>query len=110
MWMEGGDMSATAKVLGAAGAGAFAAWVLEGDYSARGFARLFGALIIAGFMAMAAVGLLPFLQDAPELTRIGIAGVVGGFSADIFKRWTKADFKIEAGPVKLESDGKDHEK
>jgi len=101
------NMSVTMKVVGAAGAGAFAAWILEGDYSWRGFTRLLGAMIIAGFMAIAAVSLVPFLSSAPELAKIGIAGVVGGFSADIFKRWTRAAVRIDAGPLHMESEGKD---
>jgi len=103
MWME--EMSATAKVLGAAGAGAFASWLLEGDYSMRGFVRLFASLIIAAFMAIIAVYFISGIADAPELVKVGMAGVVGAFSADIFKRITRADLSLTIGPIKAQSDG-----
>lgn len=100
-------MSATAKLLGAASAGAFASWLLEGDYSIKGFMRLFASLIIAAFMAIMAVYFISGIADAPELVKIGTAGVVGAFSADIFKRITRADLSLTLGPIKAESDGKE---
>jgi hypothetical protein len=104
---EGGDMSATAKIIGAAGAGAFASWLVEGDYSMRGFIRLFGALIAAGFMAIVVVYLVPVVNDAAEVARIGVAGVVGGFSSHIFRRIVRADLSAKIGGVGIESDGLD---
>lgn len=108
--LEGGDMSATAKIVGAAGAGAFASWLLEGDYSWRGFLRLFGSLIIAGFMAIAFVYLAPFLNDANEVARVGVAGVIGGFANNIVRRISQADISAKIGGVGIESEGKDSEK
>lgn len=100
-------MSATAKILGAAGIGAFAGWLLDGDFSGRGFARLFGSLLIAGFMAVAFVELMPFLTMASESARVGVGGVVGSFAADVFKRITRADVSIKTPWVDAESNGSD---
>jgi len=110
VWVEGESMSATAKIIGAAGAGAFASWLLEGDYSWRGFLRLFGVLIIAGFLAIVVVQFMPFLEDAAEVARIGIAGVVGGASTHILRRITSMDFSAKFGGIEIDSQGKDDDK
>lgn len=95
------------KIIWAATGGAFATWLIDGDYSLRGFAQLFGSLIIAAFMAIVAVYFIPSVDNAPEIVKIGISGVVGGFASDIFKRLTNAKLSAKIGGVDISSDGDD---
>ena len=107
MWMEGGDMSATAKVLGAAGAGAFAKWLFAGVFTWRSFAQMLGTVAIGGFAAVAVLWFIPALRDAPEGVQWAIAGIIGSVAGTITERIETFRATVKIGGVELETEGTD---
>lgn len=105
VWIE--EMSATAKVLGAAGAGAFAKWLFAGKYTWRSFAQMLGTVAIGGAAAVAVLWFIPALRDAPEGVQWAIAGIVGSSAGTMLERIETFRATVKIGPVELETEGTD---
>ena len=105
VWIE--EMSATAKVLGAAGAGAFAKWLFSGRYTWRSFAQMLGTVAIGGAAAVAVLYFVPVLRDAPEFVQWAIAGIVGSSAGTMLERIETFHATVKIGGVELETEGTD---
>ncbi len=105
VWME--EMSATAKVLGAAGAGAFAKWLFSGQFTWRSFIQMLGTVLIGGAAAVAVLWFIPALREAPEAVQWAIAGIIGSSAGTLLERIETFHATVKIGPVEIESEGND---
>jgi hypothetical protein len=108
---EAWNMSAAMKVAGAAGLGAFASWLIDGEFTWKSLARLFGNMIISGMMAVVVMFFVTTLAHAPEFAQWATAGIVGGMTNQIMKRLQTLSLSvkvagIEAGSKGIENDAK----
>jgi hypothetical protein len=107
MWLEGGDMSATAKIVGAAGLGALANWLFEGEFSFKSFLRMLANMAISGAAAVIAIYFIDSLATAPDFIQWAIAGIVGSATGNILKRIETAHLsaKLPGGVLEIDSEG-----
>ena len=105
VWIE--EMSATAKVLGAAGAGAFAKWLFSGQFTWRSFIQMLGTVLIGGAAAVAVLWFIPALREAPEAVQWAIAGIIGSSAGTLLERIETFHATVKIGPVELETEGND---
>jgi len=103
VWIE--EMSASLKVLGAAGAGAFAKWLFAGIFTWRSFFQMLGTVMIGGAAAVAVLWFIPALRDAPEGVQWAIAGIIGSVAGTITERIETFRATVKIGPVELETEG-----
>lgn len=103
-------MSPTLKVLAAAGIGTTAAFLIDGDFSIKSFARLGGNLTLSGAMAVVVMFFVHSFGEAPEFVQWALAGLVGGLTMHITRRMKTADVSIKLGSVvELTSEGIPHD-
>ena len=107
--MEDWQMSATAKVLTAAGAGAFAKWLFRGVFTWRSFVQMLGTVAIGGMAAVSALYFIPALSAAPEAVQWAIAGIIGSVAGAITERIETVHFSAKAAGMEFESNGDEHE-
>ena len=100
-------MSATAKVLGAAGAGAFAKWLFRGVFTWRSFAQMLGTVAIGGMAAVSVLYFIPVLSAAPEAVQWAIAGIIGSVAGTITERIETIHFSVNVAGIEADSDGDD---
>lgn len=103
--MEDWQMSATAKVLTAAGAGAFAKWLFRGVFTWRSFAQMLGTVAIGGMAAVAVLYFIPALSDAPEGVQWAIAGIIGSVAGTITERAESFHASFKWGGFDIDSNG-----
>jgi len=101
-------MSATAKVLGAAGAGAFAKWLFRGVFTWRSFVQMVGTVAIGGMAAVAVLYFIPALSAAPEAVQWAIAGIIGSVVGTITERAESFHASFKWGGFDIESNGDEH--
>ena len=107
--MEDWQMSATMKVVGAAGAGAFAKWLFRGVFTWRSFIQMLGTVAIGGMAAVSALYFIPALSAAPEAVQWAIAGIIGSVAGTITERIETVHFSAKAAGMEFESNGDEHE-
>ena len=105
VWIE--EMSASLKVLGAAGAGAFAKWLFAGIFTWKSFAQMLGTVAIGGAAAVAVLWFIPALREAPEGVQWAIAGIVGSSAGTMLERIETFRATVKIGHVELETEGTD---
>lgn len=98
-------MSATAKVLGAAGAGAFAKWLFNGEFTFRSLLKMLASMGIAGMAAVVVIYFIDNLAAAPEFVQWAIAGIVGSVTGTILDRIETIHLSAKVAGVEIESDG-----
>lgn len=107
MWMEDWQMSATMKVVGAAGAGAFAKWLFRGVFTWRSFVQMLGTVAIGGMAAVSVLYFIPALSAAPEAVQWAIAGIIGSVAGIITERIETIHFSVNVAGIEADSDGDD---
>ena len=101
-------MSATAKFLIAAGAGAFAKWLFRGVFTWRSFVQMLGTVAIGGMAAVSVLYFIPALSAAPEAVQWAIAGIIGSVAGTITERIETVHFSAKAAGMEFESNGDEH--
>lgn len=103
--MEDWQVSATMKVVGAAGAGALAKWLFRGIFTWRSFVQMLGTVAIGGMSAVAALYFIPALAAAPEAVQWAIAGIIGSVAGTITERIETIHLSVNKAGIEIESDG-----
>ena len=103
------EMSATVKIVTAAGIGAIANWLFEGDFTFRSFLRMLANIVISGAAAVIVIYFVDNLATAPDFIQWAIAGIVGSVTGNILKRIETLKLSAKVAGVEIESKGDDNE-
>jgi hypothetical protein len=105
MWLEGYEMSATVKVVTAAGAGALAKWFFKGKFTFASFLQMLASMAVAGAASVVVIYFVDSLSSAPEAVQWAIAGIVGSVTGTLLDRIETANISAKVAGIEIESNG-----